>query len=47
MRLSDGYSGKELAAYLMKDPASISGYIRGEDLNKEVGQVVKMLGNMN
>ena len=40
-----GYSGKELAAYLTKDPASISGYIRGEDLSKEVGQVVKMLGN--
>jgi putative transposase len=42
-----GYSGRELAAYLTKDPASISGYIRGENLSKEVGQVVKMLGYKN
>ena len=40
-----GYSGKVIAAYLAKDPASVSGYLRGEDLRKEVGLLVKMLGS--
>jgi ParB-like chromosome segregation protein Spo0J len=40
-----GYSGKEIASYLAKDPASVSGYLRGEDLKKEMGLLIKMLGN--
>jgi hypothetical protein len=39
-----GYRGKEIAAYLAKDPASVSGYMRDEDQSKEVGQVIKLLG---
>jgi putative transposase len=38
------YSGKEIAAYLAKDPASVSGYLRGEDLSQEVGHLIKILG---
>jgi hypothetical protein len=40
-----GYSGKEIASYLAKDPASVSGYLRGEDLKKEMRLLIKMLGN--
>jgi len=39
-----GYQGKEIANYLEKDPASVSGYLRGEDIGAEVGKVIRQLG---
>lgn len=39
-----GYQGKEIAKYLGKDPASVSGYLRGEDVGKEIGKVIRQLG---
>ena len=38
-----GYAGKEIAEYLKKDPASVTRYVRDEDRNKEVMDVVKAL----
>ncbi len=38
-----GYAGKEIAEYLKKDPASVTGYLRGADHSKEVMSVVKAL----
>jgi putative transposase len=38
-----GYSGKEIAAYLQKDPASVTGYLRGEDHSRDVVKVVRRL----
>lgn len=38
-----GYAGKEIAEYLKKDPASVTGYLQGEDHEKEVVGVVKTL----
>jgi putative transposase len=39
-----GYLGKEIANYLEKDPASVSGYLRGEDVGGEIKKVVRQLG---
>jgi hypothetical protein len=39
-----GYLGREIADYLRKDPASVSGYFRGEDLRTDVKRVILMLG---
>jgi REP element-mobilizing transposase RayT len=38
-----GYRGKEIAAYLRKDPASVTGYLREEDHGREVVKVTKRL----
>jgi len=39
-----GYTGREIAAYLQKDPASVTGYLRrGEDVQKEVEIVINAL----
>jgi len=38
-----GYRGKEIAAYLRKDPASVTGYLREEDHSREVVKVTKRL----
>jgi putative transposase len=38
-----GYPGKEIAAFLKKDPASVTGYVREEDLSKEVANVARTL----
>jgi hypothetical protein len=38
-----GYQGKEIAAYLRKDPASMTGYFREEDHGGEVVKVVTRL----
>jgi REP element-mobilizing transposase RayT len=40
-----GYQGKEIASYLEKDPASVSGYLQGEDVKAEVLQVIRQLGD--
>lgn len=42
-----GYRGKEIAEYLRKDPASVSGYLQGEEVGTEVSKVIKELGNVN
>ncbi len=42
-----GYMGKEIAEYLRKDPASVSGYLQGEEVGTEVSKVIKELGNVN
>jgi len=39
-----GYLGREIADYLRQDPASVSGYFRGEDLRTDVKRVILMLG---
>ena len=39
-----GYVGREIAAYLRKDPAAVSVYLRsGEEVRKEVEAVVAAL----
>lgn len=39
-----GYAGREIAAYLRKDPAAVTGYLRsGEEVRKEVETVVAAL----
>jgi hypothetical protein len=39
-----GYKGREIAAYLRKDPAAVTGYLRsGRDVRKEVEAVVAAL----
>jgi len=38
------YLRREIADYLRKDPASVSGYLRGEDLRTDVKKVILMLG---
>jgi len=38
-----GCQGKELATYLRKAPASVTGYLREEDHGREVVKVVKRL----
>jgi len=39
-----GYTGREIATYLQKDPASVTGYLRrGEDVRKEVDIVINAL----
>ena len=39
-----GYTGREIAAYLQKDPAAVTGYLRrGEDVRKEVEIVINAL----
>jgi REP element-mobilizing transposase RayT len=39
-----GYKGREIAAYLQKDPAAITGYLRsGEEVRKEIETVVAAL----
>ncbi len=39
-----GYTGREIAAYLQKDPAAVTGYLRrGEDVQKEVDIVINAL----
>lgn len=38
-----GHRGKEIALYLRKDPASVTGYLREEDHSGEVGKVIKNL----
>ncbi|MHB8844296.1 MAG: transposase [Nitrospirota bacterium] len=40
-----GYQGKEIAKYLEKDPASVSGYLRGEDVSSEVVKAIRQLGD--
>jgi REP element-mobilizing transposase RayT len=42
-----GYRGKEIAEYLRKDPASVTGYLHGVEYNREVDGVVKLLEKMN
>ena len=39
-----GYRGREIADYLRKDPASVSGYLRGEDVSSDMRKVIQMLG---
>jgi hypothetical protein len=37
-----GYTGREIAAFLKKDPAAVTGYLRqGEDLGTEVNKMVQ------
>ena len=39
-----GYTGREISAYLKKDPAAVTGYLRrGEDVQKEVYIVINAL----
>jgi len=38
-----GYRGREIADYLRKDPASVSGYLRGEDLISDVKKTMQLL----
>jgi transcriptional regulator with XRE-family HTH domain len=38
-----GYRGQEIADYLGKDPASVSGYLRGEHLSPDLKNVAKLL----
>ena len=38
-----GYRGRESADYLKKDPASVSGYLRGEHPSSDLKNVVKLL----
>ena len=39
-----GYTGREISAYLKKDPAAVTGYLRrGEDVQKEVDIVINAL----
>jgi chromosomal replication initiation ATPase DnaA len=40
-----GYAGREIAAYLRKDPAAVTAYLRSDEtLRKEADVVVKALG---
>jgi REP element-mobilizing transposase RayT len=38
-----GYRGKEIAAYLKKDPASVSGYLQGEHFESDIDELVRLL----
>ena len=38
-----GHRGKEIALYLKKDPASVTGYLREEDHSSEVNELIKDL----
>ena len=41
-----GYTGREIAAYLHKDPAAVTGYLRrSEDVRREVDTVITALRN--
>ena len=42
-----GYRGREIAEYLRKDPASITGYVHGEEYNHEVDSIVRLLEKTN
>jgi hypothetical protein len=39
-----GFLGREIADYLRKDPASVSGDLCGEDLSTDVRKVILMSG---
>jgi chromosomal replication initiation ATPase DnaA len=40
-----GYTGREIAAFLKKDPAAVTGYLRqGKDLGTEVNKMVQQIG---
>jgi len=39
------YRGKEIAEYLKKDPASVTGYLQGEQYDREINGVLKQLDN--
>lgn len=38
-----GYQGKEIAEYLRKDPASVTGYLQGEEYHREIDGVLDRL----
>ena len=38
-----GYRGKEIAEYLGKDPASVTGYLQGENYRREIDELVKLM----
>jgi len=38
-----GYKGKEIARYLGKDPASVTGYLRGAELGSEVEKLLDLM----
>ena len=38
-----GYRGREIANHLRKDPASVSGYLRGEDIGSDMNKVIRLL----
>jgi hypothetical protein len=42
-----GYKGKEIAAHLSKDPASVTGYLRsGQDLKEKKERLNLLLGRV-
>ncbi len=41
-----GYRGKELAEYLRKDPASITGYMQGVQHHREIDEILKRLNEV-
>ena len=42
--MEDGHTGREIAAYLRKDPAAVTGYLRTkEDVRKEAETVISAL----
>jgi hypothetical protein len=46
--LEYGYTGREIAEYIQKDPAIVTRYSKEkEDLKREVERVIKMIGNVN
>jgi REP element-mobilizing transposase RayT len=38
-----GYQGKEIAEYLRKDPASVTGYLQGEQYGREIDGILSQL----
>lgn len=38
-----GYRGREIANHLRKDPASVSGYLRGEDISSDMKKAIHLL----
>jgi hypothetical protein len=38
-----GYRGKEIAECLRKDPASVAGYLQGEQYDREIYEVLGQL----
>jgi REP element-mobilizing transposase RayT len=38
-----GYRGRDIAEYLKKDPASVSGYLQGDDLSTDVMKIMRHL----
>lgn len=38
-----GYRGKEIAEYLRKDPASVTGYLQGEQYHREIDEILNRL----